>query len=99
VQIGSLFVLDGKKRSRSFDENCVLMPVSTGDKIGCYEVEGLLGAGDMGELYRARDIQLGRSVALKVLPLALATDAQYMARFEREAQIVAALNHPNIAAI
>ena len=75
------------------------MPVSTGDKIGRYEVEALLGAGGIGEVCRAIDIQLGRSVALKILPPALATDAQYMARFEREAQILAALNHRNIAAI
>src|SRR5580700_2940294 len=53
----------------------------------------------MGEVYRARDAKLNRDVAIKVLPAALANDAQYMARFEREAQVLATLNHPNIAAI
>ncbi len=75
------------------------MALSPGTKIGSYHIESLLGAGGMGEVYRARDTKLGRAVALKVLPEALARDAQRMARFEREAQLLASLNHPNIAAI
>ncbi|HEY2019455.1 MAG TPA: serine/threonine-protein kinase, partial [Bryobacteraceae bacterium] len=75
------------------------MSLSSGDKLGSYEILARLGAGGMGEVYRARDTKLNRDVASKVLPTALAGDVQYMARFEREAQILAALNHPNIAAI
>ena len=67
--------------------------------IAHYHITGKLGAGGMGEVYRGRDPKLGRDVALKVLPPALANDAEYMARFHREAQVLAALNHPNIAAI
>src|SRR5450432_3305430 len=75
------------------------MPLSPGDKLGPYEIVPPLGAGGMGEVYRARDGKLNRDVAIKVLPAALANDAQYMARFEREAQMLAALNHPNIATV
>jgi serine/threonine protein kinase len=72
------------------------MALSSGDKLGPYEIVAPLGAGGMGEVYRARDPKLNREVAIKVLPAALAGDAQYMARFEREAQLLAALNHPNV---
>src|SRR6185369_987414 len=75
------------------------MPLSPGSRIGPYEIVAPLGVGGMGEVYRARDIKLGREVALKVLPAALAEDADYMARFQREAQMLASLNHPNIAQI
>jgi len=75
------------------------MPLSTGDQLGPYEILAPLGAGGMGEVYRALDIKLNREVAIKVLPAALSSDAQYMARFEREAQTLAALNHPNIATV
>src|SRR5260221_7731884 len=75
------------------------MPLSSGDKLGPYEIVAPLGAGGMGEVYRARDSKLNRDVAIKVLPAALANDEQYMARFEREAQMLAALNHPNIATV
>jgi len=75
------------------------MPLSIGGQLGSYRILALIGAGGMGEVYRARDSKLNRDVAIKVLPAALAGDAQYMARFEREAQMLAALNHPNIAAI
>src|SRR4051794_9611433 len=75
------------------------MPLSGGDKIGPFEVLAPIGAGGMGEVYRARDGKLNRAVAIKVLPAAFAEDASRMARFEREAQLLAALNHPNIAAI
>ena len=70
-----------------------------GTKLGPYEITAPLGAGGMGEVYRARDSRLARDVALKVLPEAFAADAQRMARFEREAKVLASLNHPGIASI
>jgi serine/threonine protein kinase len=73
--------------------------LTAGTKLGPYEIVSPLGAGGMGEVYRARDTKLNRDVALKVLPESLAHDAERMARFEREAQVLASLNHPNIAAI
>ena len=75
------------------------MPLSAGSRLGCYEILAPIGAGGMGEVYRARDIKLGRDVAIKVLPAAFANDSDRMARFEREAQVLASLNHPHIAAI
>ena len=75
------------------------MSLSPGARLGPYEVGAPLGAGGMGEVYRARDTKLERSVALKVLPDLFANDPERMARFTREAQTLAALNHPNIAAI
>jgi serine/threonine protein kinase len=75
------------------------MPLSTGDKFGPYEILGHLGAGGMGEVFRAEDTKLKREVALKVLPDTFARDPERMARFKREAQVLASLNHPNIAAI
>jgi len=75
------------------------MHLTSGAKLGPYEIRSLLGAGGMGEVYRARDTKLGREVALKVLPEALAKNAERMARFQREAQVLASLNHPNIASI
>jgi len=70
-----------------------------GTAIGPYRVDSLIGAGGMGEIYRARDTKLNRDVALKILPEAFANDRDRMARFERESQVLASLNHPNIAAI
>jgi len=75
------------------------MSLVPGDRLGSYEVVGPLGAGGMGEVYRARDTKLGRSVAVKVLPDLFASDPERLARFTREAQVLASLNHPNIAAI
>src|SRR5579871_4583890 len=75
------------------------MPLSTGDKLGPYEILAPLGAGGMGEVYRAKDTRLKREVAVKVLPEAFACDSARMARFQREAEVLAALNHPNIAQI
>ena len=75
------------------------MSLEPGTRVGPYEITGQLGAGGMGEVCRARDTKLNREVALKVLPDAFATDPDRMARFQREAQLLAALNHPNIAAI
>ena len=75
------------------------MPLTLGNRLGSYEILAPIGAGGMGEVYRARDTKLGRDVALKVLPEALARDADRMARFELEAKVLASLNHPNIATI
>jgi eukaryotic-like serine/threonine-protein kinase len=75
------------------------MALQQGTRLGAYEIISPLGAGCMGEVYRARDTKLQRDVALKILPETMARDAQRMARFEREAQVLASLNHPNIAAI
>jgi eukaryotic-like serine/threonine-protein kinase len=75
------------------------MPLSVGNKLGPYEILAPLGAGGMGEVYRARDTRLGRDVALKILPSEVAGDTSRRQRFELEARAVAALNHPNIVAI
>jgi Tol biopolymer transport system component/tRNA A-37 threonylcarbamoyl transferase component Bud32 len=75
------------------------MSLAAGTRIGPYEVLALLGAGGMGEVYRARDARLGRDVAIKALPAALQHDGERLARFEREARLLASLNHPNIAGI
>ncbi len=75
------------------------MPLSPGPCLGPYELLAPLGAGGMGKVYPARDRKFGRDVALKVLPAAFAGDAERMALFQREAQVLASLNHPNIAAI
>ena len=75
------------------------MSLPPGTRIGPYEVHGLVGAGGMGEVYRARDSRLGRDVAIKALPATLAHDSERLARFEREARVLASLNHPNIAGI
>ena len=75
------------------------MGLSAGTKLGPYEIQSPLGAGGMGEVYRARDSKLGRDIALKVIPQEFVWDTQRMARFKREAQVLASLNHPNIAAI
>ena len=75
------------------------MPLARGARIGPYEIAGPLGVGGMGEVYRATDSILKREVALKVLPSALAADAERLSRLQREAEVLASLNHPNIAAI
>src|SRR5215831_19623350 len=75
------------------------MALGSGTRLGPYEILSPLGAGGMGEVYRARDTKLGRDVALKVLPEAFAQNAERVARFRREAQVLASLNHPNIATI
>src|ERR1041384_8221761 len=71
----------------------------TGRRFGSYTIQSPLGAGGMGEVYRARDSRLGRDVAIKVLPAVFTGDPDRLARFEREARILAALNHPHIGAI
>jgi len=75
------------------------MPIQSGTHLGPYEILSAIGAGGMGEVYRARDPKLGRDVAIKVLPEAFARDADRMARFQREAKVLASLSHPNIATI
>ena len=75
------------------------MSLTSGTRLGAYEVIGLIGQGGMGEVYRARDTKLGRDVALKVLPDGFADDPERLARFQREARVLASLNHPNIASI
>jgi serine/threonine protein kinase len=75
------------------------MPLNPGARLGPYEIQSALGAGGMGEVYKARDTKLGREVALKVLPQLFAADPERLARLHREAHVLAALNHPHIAAI
>src|SRR5512143_2754176 len=75
------------------------MTLLPGVHLGIYEILGPLGAGGMGEVYLARDTRLKREVAVKVLPAALAADREWRTRFVREAQVLASLNHPNIATI
>src|SRR5262245_65693041 len=75
------------------------MQVAPGTRVGGFEIVSLLGKGGMGEVWRARDNSLGRDVALKMLPAAFVADPERIARFKREAQILATLNHPHIAAI
>ena len=75
------------------------MPLTSGTKLGPYEIQSPLGAGGMGEVYRARDTRLGRDVALKILPESFAREGDRLHRFEQEAKAVAALNHPNILAV
>ncbi len=73
--------------------------MTPGTRLGAYEILAPLGKGGMGEVYRARDTKLNRDVAIKALPAAFAQDTERMARFQREAQLLAQLNHPNIAAV
>ena len=75
------------------------MALNSGTKLGPYEIIALIGAGGMGEVYRARDLRLGREVAIKVLPTSFAADPERLRRFEQEARAVAALSHPNILAV
>ncbi len=74
------------------------MPLSPGTTLGPYQVTAKIGEGGMGEVYQARDTKLDRDVALKVLPEAFTSDPDRLARFEREAKVLASLNHPNIGA-
>src|SRR4029078_9564718 len=75
------------------------MPLVTGVRLGPYEIVGPLGAGGMGEVYRAHDARLGRDVAIKILPRLFVSEPARLARFEREARVLASLNHPHIGAI
>ncbi len=73
------------------------MPLSPGTRLGPYEIVAAIGAGGMGEVYRARDTRLDRAVAIKVLPSQFAADPELRARFDREARAVSSLNHPHMA--
>jgi eukaryotic-like serine/threonine-protein kinase len=75
------------------------MPLVSAAKLGPYEIQSPLGAGGMGEVYRARDSRLVRTVAVKVLPQAFAADIEHLQRFEHEARVLSALNHPNLLTI
>jgi eukaryotic-like serine/threonine-protein kinase len=75
------------------------MPLTSGTKLGPYEILSPIGAGGMGEVYRARDTRLGREVAVKVLPAHLSSDSSLKARFEREAKAISGLNHPKICTL
>ena len=72
------------------------MSLNIGDRLAHYDVTALIGEGGMGQVYQATDTKLNRQVALKILPEAFATDPDRLARFQREAQVLASLNHPNI---
>src|SRR5437764_763936 len=75
------------------------MPIQIGSRVGSHEITAILGKGGMGEVYRARDTRLKRDVAIKVLPDEFGRDPDRVSRFEREAEVLASLNHPNIAQI
>ena len=76
-----------------------MLALTTGARLGPYEILSALGAGGMGEVYKARDTQLDRLVAIKVLPAALAADPQFRERFDREARTISSLDHPHICAL
>jgi serine/threonine protein kinase len=97
-EVESLLAADDQARS-SFLQAPPLLHLEKGVRLGDYEIQNLLGAGGMGEVYRARDLRLRREVAIKVLPAAFASDAERLRRFEQEATAAAALNHPNILAV
>jgi len=86
----------GQPGDKGTSKSVALTP---GTKLGEYEIKSLLGSGGMGEVYRARDVRLGRDVAIKVLPALASADADRLQRFEQEARATAALNHPNILAV
>jgi serine/threonine protein kinase len=75
------------------------MPLAAGSRLGPYEIQSALGAGGMGEVYKARDTRLGRTVAIKVLPENFASDPDFRERFEREAKVISSLDHPRICAL
>src|SRR4051812_25957906 len=75
------------------------MSLKSGGRLGAYEIVSAIGAGGMGEVYRARDTRLDRSVAIKILPTEFSTDARLKLRFEREAKTISQLNHPNICTV
>jgi eukaryotic-like serine/threonine-protein kinase len=99
-EVESLLSSSDEARSSFLRSSAVrVTTLPRGTKLGEYEVQTLLGSGGMGQVYRARDLRLGRNVAIKVLPSFLASDPDRLRRFEREARTVAALNHPNILAV
>src|SRR3954470_14603708 len=91
--------LDVSARAAEHTGSEITPAAMSGHTLGAYHLQALLGAGGMGEVYRARDAKLGRDVAIKILPRAMTSDPDRLARFEREARVLAALNHSNICAI
>src|SRR5215469_5613305 len=89
----------GKRLYNRATNRTISLALASGTKIGPFEILSAIGAGGMGEVYRARDTRLGRDVAIKVLPESFARDAERLQRFEQEARTVAALNHPNVLAV
>jgi serine/threonine protein kinase/tetratricopeptide (TPR) repeat protein len=98
-EVESLLSSDSETRSSFLTSEMTRVTLTEGTKLGDYEVQSLLGSGGMGVVYRARDMRLGRDVAIKVLPNFFASDRARMRRFEQEARAAAALNHPNILAV
>src|SRR5262245_52095357 len=95
-------MLAGHAEAGSFGDTPLSMPtrhLAPGAQLGPYRIEELIGVGGMGEVHRAHDTKLGRDVAIKVLPELFASDPERLARFEREARVLASINHPNIATI
>ena len=93
-EVASLLAQDSG--ARSFLETPAVLPSMTGRQLGPYRIDEQIGAGGMGEVYRARDTKLGRDVAIKILPAFLSQDSERLARLGREARVLAALNHPHI---
>jgi serine/threonine protein kinase len=87
------------QQDRGGSQRIGAMALDVGSRLGHYEIVSIIGAGGMGVVYSARDTKLGRQVALKILPPAFASDAEYVARFDREGRLLAAVNHPNIATL
>jgi serine/threonine protein kinase len=97
--VETLLASSADVRSSFLQSSAPRVTLTAGTKLGEYEVKSLVGAGGMGEVYRARDARLGRDVAIKVLPSSLSADSDRLRRFEQEARAAAALNHPNILAV
>src|SRR4029077_7132040 len=98
-EVETLLASSDDVRSSFLQSSAPRITLTAGTKLGEYEVKSLVGAGGMGEVYRARDARLGRDVAIKVLPSSLSADSDRLRRFEQEARAAAGLNHPNILAV